>query len=149
MKFLQNKFNSIKFNILVGKSNFNKDQIEKLCKANINYNFYYDVENVYDIMFEADLCIGSLGQNFIERMVFGIPSIVFTVADNQFGFLEKFKDKNIFIYLGHRINNFTDIYSHIKKLNDVFELYKNLIDNNKVISKKFKNNKLFNINDRL
>lgn len=149
MKFLQNKFNSIKFNILIGKSNFNKDQIEKLCKANINYNFYYDVENVYDIMFEADLCIGSLGQNFIERMVFGIPSIVFTLADNQLEFLDKYKDKEIFLYCGHKINNFENIYLNINKLISDNILYKNLIENNKLISKKFKNNKLLNINDRL
>ena len=74
-----------------------------------NFNMYYNIDNVYDIMFKADLCIGSLGQNFIERSVFGIPSIVITLADNQLGFLEKYKDKNIFIYCGHKINDFEKI----------------------------------------
>ena len=67
-------------------------------------------------MVKADLCIGSLGQNFIERMVFGIPSIVFTIADNQLGFLEKYKDKEIFLYCGHKINNMEIIKKKINYL---------------------------------
>ena len=112
-----------------------------MCEVNINYNYFYDVENVYNIMFKADLCIGSLGQNFIERMVFGIPSIVFTVADNQLGFLDKYKDKNIFIYLGHKINNFEIIIDKIKFLFDIRQ-FNILKQNCKIHNKYFMKNNL-------
>lgn len=149
MKYFQGKFRDINFDILVGVSNRNKDIIQKLCKQNSNYNYYYNIDNVYDVMFKADLCIGTLGQNFIERMIFGIPSIVFTLADNQLGFLEKYKGKNIFIYCGHKINDFENIYLNIEYLIKDTILYKDLIKNNNDESKTFKSNKLNNLNDLL
>ena len=144
MKYLEGKFENINFDILIGVSNRKKDIIEKLCNQNSNYNFYYNINNVYDIMFNADLCIGTLGQNFIERMVFGIPSIVFTIADNQLGFLEKYKDKNIFIYCGHLIDDFEKIENSINYL-----LYNKhfleLKQNYDIIKKMFNQNDLKNI----
>jgi UDP-2,4-diacetamido-2,4,6-trideoxy-beta-L-altropyranose hydrolase len=128
MEYLQGKFEDISFDILVGVSNNNKISIQKLCEKNSNFSMYYNIDNVYDIMFNADLCIGSLGQNFIERMVFGIPSIVITLADNQLGFLEKYKDKNIFIYCGHKINDLEKIETSINYLlfdKHFFELKQN------------------------
>ena len=100
-------------------------------------------------MFKADLSIGSLGQNFIERMVFGIPSIVFTIADNQLGFLEKYKDKNIFIYCGHKINDFEIVKITINNIYEDEEKFKTLIKNNQYESKIFKSNKLSYFNDLL
>mgnify|MGYP000918274207 CR=1 FL=1 len=145
MKYLENKFNYIIFDILIGMSNKNKDSIEELCNKNNNFNFYYNINNVYDIMFNADLCIGTLGQNFIERMIFGIPSIVFTIAENQFGFLNKYKDKEIFLYNGHLINDFEKIYQDINKLINDRLLFKNLIENNINTSKLFKSFTIKNI----
>lgn len=149
MKFLQNKFDNLIFDICVGISNRNKLRIKELCEKNSNYNYYYNINNVYDIMFKADLCIGSLGQNFIERLVFGIPSIVITLADNQLGFLEKYKEKNIFIYCGHKINNIEIIKDKIEYLLSDKNMYINLIKNNQNELNIFKSNKFNYFNDLL
>ena len=135
------KFNNIIFDILIGGSNKNYKKIEKLCEDNINFNYYYNVENVHEIMFKADLCIGSLGQNFIERLVLGIPSIVFTIADNQLGFLDKYKDKNLFLYCGYKITNMNIISEKINYLLENNSVYNNLLKN---CLKEYKSNKLDN-----
>jgi UDP-2,4-diacetamido-2,4,6-trideoxy-beta-L-altropyranose hydrolase len=145
MKHLEGKFENIQFDILVGASNINKNLIKKMCDKNSNYNYYYNINNVYYIMFKADLCIGSLGQNFIERMIFGIPSIVFTIADNQLGFLEKYKDKELFVYVGHKISKIEIIEYQIKRLVSDEYLLNRLLENNKSLSNTFKNNNINNI----
>ena len=149
MTFLQNKFDNLIFDICVGVSNRNKIKIKELCEKNSNYNYYYNINNIFDIMFKADLCIGSLGQNFIERLVFGIPSIVITLADNQLGFLEKYNNKNIFIYCGHKINNIEIIKDKIEYLLSNKNMYINLIKNNQNESNIFKSNKFNYFNDLL
>jgi len=145
-KSLSKNFKYIVFDILIGSSNTHYFLIEELCSKYNNFNYYYNVNNVHDIMFKADLCIGSLGQNFIERLVFGIPSVVFTVADNQLEFLEKYKDKKIFLYCGHKINNFDIIGQKINyffKNKNLFNHYK---ENCLTISKYITKNNISDIN---
>ena len=44
-----------------------------------------DVENMAEVMTNADLAIGAAGSTAFERAVLGLPSILLTVADNQRG----------------------------------------------------------------
>ena len=134
-KKIENKYNHIIFDILVGGANINYKQISELCFKNTNFNYYFNIEKVHEIMILADVCIGSLGQNFIERCVLGIPSIVFTIADNQLGFLEKYKDKKMFLYCGHKPSN----------LNNVLEKFESILNNNQLWLELKKSVNLYNI----
>jgi UDP-2,4-diacetamido-2,4,6-trideoxy-beta-L-altropyranose hydrolase len=44
-----------------------------------------DVEDIADLMTNADLAVGAAGSTAFERAVLGLPSILLTVADNQRG----------------------------------------------------------------
>ena len=69
--------------IVVGRSNPHRDQIEQLCDRNGNLRFHYDVRNMAHLMSGADLAIGAAGSTMWERCCVGLPSIMVSIAENQ------------------------------------------------------------------
>lgn len=73
----------IEFNVVVGASNFQKEKIKQICEQISNVTFYCQVNNMAELMMEADLAIGAGGTTSWERCFLGLPSILIIVADNQ------------------------------------------------------------------
>ena len=73
----------IKVNVVVGASNKNKEQIKEICSSDEQFTFYCQVENMAELMNEADLAIGAGGTTTWERCFMELPSIVISIADNQ------------------------------------------------------------------
>lgn len=73
----------IEFNVVIGASNPQKEKIEQVCKQMSNVNFYCQVNNMAELMVEADLAIGAGGTSSWERCFLGLPSILIIVAENQ------------------------------------------------------------------
>jgi UDP-2,4-diacetamido-2,4,6-trideoxy-beta-L-altropyranose hydrolase len=73
----------IKFDVVVGSSNQNKEKIRKLCEANPNFTFHCQINNMAELMQAADLFIGAGGTTSWERMCVGLPGIIISIADNQ------------------------------------------------------------------
>ncbi len=88
----------IVIDVVVGASNPNKQQIEKLCSERPNTNFYCQVQNMAELMNEADLAIGAGGTTTWERCYLGLPSIVVPIADNQVAIVEYAFKKGILKY---------------------------------------------------
>lgn len=73
----------IKVNVVVGASNKNKEQIKEICSCDEQLTFYCQVNNMAELMNEADLAIGAGGTTTWERCFMELPSIVISIADNQ------------------------------------------------------------------
>lgn len=73
----------IKVNVVVGASNKNKEQIKEICSCDEQFTFYCQVNNMAELMNEADLAIGAGGTTTWERCFMELPSIVVSIADNQ------------------------------------------------------------------
>lgn len=73
----------IKVNVVVGASNKNKEQIKEICSCDEQFTFYCQVNNMAELMNEADLAIGAGGTTTWERCFMELPSIVISIADNQ------------------------------------------------------------------
>ncbi|MBO8159077.1 UDP-2,4-diacetamido-2,4,6-trideoxy-beta-L-altropyranose hydrolase [Thermosyntropha sp.] len=73
----------ITVDVVVGKANPHKEKIKKLCDVYPNVNYYCQVNNMAELMAEADLAIGAGGATTWERCYMGLPSLVITVAKNQ------------------------------------------------------------------
>jgi UDP-2,4-diacetamido-2,4,6-trideoxy-beta-L-altropyranose hydrolase len=69
--------------VVVGRSNPNREQIEKRCVTMCNVNYYCQVDNMAELMAHADLAIGAGGTTTWERCCLGLPAIVVAVAANQ------------------------------------------------------------------
>jgi len=61
----------------------NVDAISARSRSNVR--LLLDVENMADLMTNADLAIGAPGATAYERAVLGLPTILITLADNQRG----------------------------------------------------------------
>jgi UDP-2,4-diacetamido-2,4,6-trideoxy-beta-L-altropyranose hydrolase len=104
MKTLQvlqkEKFTSFRIDIVVGEANQHKEMIKKKCEELSNVTFYCQVENMAELMSEADLSIGAGGSSTWERCYLGLPTIVIATAKNQVEITEFVRDTGAIYYLG-------------------------------------------------
>lgn len=73
----------IGIDVVVGEANQNKEKIKEICNSMENVVFHCQVENMAQLMVEADLAIGAGGATTWERCYLGLPTITVVVADNQ------------------------------------------------------------------
>lgn len=69
--------------VVVGKTNLHQKKIEELCSVIPNTNYYCQVDNMAELMAQADLSIGAGGITTWERCYLGLPSLTIIVASNQ------------------------------------------------------------------
>ena len=86
--------------VVVGKFNPSKFLIEKECKKYQNCNYHEQVTNMANLMSRADLCIGAGGSSNGERIFLGLPSIVFSVANNQLEVSKYLNELGLIYYAG-------------------------------------------------
>ena len=90
----------IAVDVVVGKTNRNKQQVERLCNSLHNVLFYCNVENMAYLMSIADLAIGAGGTSTWERCCLGLPSLMIALAHNQVAIAETSGWIGIGVYLG-------------------------------------------------
>ncbi len=72
-----------------------------------------NVTNMAELMSNSDLCIGAAGSTSWERCCLGLPTITFSIANNQEKIATELRDRNL------------SIYSNIKNLKHDFDLFFN------------------------
>ncbi len=86
--------------VVIGSSNSKCTEIENLISSMPNTTYYFDVENMAELMSYADLAIGAGGTASWERCCVGLPSVVINIADNQTGISKSLSKKGCCIDLG-------------------------------------------------
>lgn len=69
--------------VVVGAGNSHHKSIEEFCTSISGVRFHCQVDNMAQLMTQADLALGAGGSTTWERCSLGLPSIVVSVADNQ------------------------------------------------------------------
>lgn len=93
------KYN-LSVDVIVGNTNKKRKKIQELCKSINGVNFYCQINNIAELMANADLAIGAGGTTIWERVYLNLPSIVISVANNQDQIAETLHQKGIIYYLG-------------------------------------------------
>lgn len=93
-------FSGIQINVIVGKSNPHKGQVEEFCSQHKGIQYFCQVANIAELMNEADLAIGAGGTTTWERCFLGLPAIVIAVAENQVKISEDCNNIGIIKYIG-------------------------------------------------
>ncbi|RYD06308.1 hypothetical protein N752_05290 [Desulforamulus aquiferis] len=127
---------NIQFDIVVGQSNPHKYQIRDLCMLEPNITLHTHVNNMAELMVNADLAIGAGGSTTWERSCLGLPSIVLSIAQNQEQLTTSVADYGALTYLGRAEEVNTEIIvravkEHIqgsKSLTEMSEKGKQLVD---------------------
>lgn len=86
--------------VIVGASNVRKDDIANLCHK-LGFRYLCQVNNMAELMAEADLMLGAGGSTTWERCFLGLPAIVTAVAENQFQICDDCAATGSIYYLGH------------------------------------------------
>jgi len=73
----------VSIDVVLGRSNPHRTEIETLSQDMLNVTLHYQVENMAELMVRADLAIGGGGTTTWERCYLSLPTITIVVADNQ------------------------------------------------------------------
>ena len=92
---------------------------------NMNIKLYVQVDNIAEIMADADISLGAGGSTTWERMAVGLPSLVVTLAENQVAFTKELHKKEYINWIGHvdQVNQQTIYGSLLRVIDEVQELY--------------------------
>jgi UDP-2,4-diacetamido-2,4,6-trideoxy-beta-L-altropyranose hydrolase len=121
------------FDVVVGSSNKNKNEIEKICKKYKNFNFYWNVDNMEELYSKADLAIGAIGFSSYERCIMKLPTLSIVTAKNQEIVLPLFLKNNIIEYLGDLKEDYSSklnrlILKFYKEKDELIEMSNNCQD---------------------
>jgi len=87
LKLLENWLTSYDYifdvDVVVSNSNVHSEKIEKICKDVSSFNFHKQVNNISQLMVNANLAIGAGGTTAFERIFVLLPALVKVIADNQ------------------------------------------------------------------
>ncbi len=100
--------NKLIFDIIVGKSNKYKDIISEECKKLKNFNYFYNLPFIGNILMKADLCIGAAGGTSYERCLLRKPTLIILTADNQYTVIEKFINAKVGNFIGTIKDNYNN-----------------------------------------
>jgi len=89
----------VEITVVVGASNVRKDDIANLCHK-ADFKILCQVNNMADLMAEADLMLGAGGTTTWERCFLCLPAIVTAVAENQLKVCEDCAAAGLLDYLG-------------------------------------------------
>jgi UDP-2,4-diacetamido-2,4,6-trideoxy-beta-L-altropyranose hydrolase len=90
----------ITVDVAVGSANPHRVMIEEICSGMDNANFYCQVENMAELMAQADLALGAGGTATWERCYLGLPALVTIIAKNQRETVEALAEDGVVWNLG-------------------------------------------------
>ncbi|NMF03280.1 UDP-2,4-diacetamido-2,4,6-trideoxy-beta-L-altropyranose hydrolase [Clostridium beijerinckii] len=93
-------FYDIIFHIVIGSFNKNLEELNKLVSNCPNIKLHYNVNKISELMNQCDIAISAGGTTLLELCACGIPTIGFTIADNQIAGTKCLEDKKAIIYVG-------------------------------------------------
>lgn len=126
----------IKFDVIIGKSNKNKEALIQKINNLKYFTHYYNVECLTDLLKNTNLCIGAPGSTSYERCIMNVPTLCVCVAENQKTVLDKFIESNTIKYLGTLDENYQEkLYYYLDYLNKNSEELNTMRNNcNKLIN---------------
>ncbi len=89
----------VTYNIVVGKF-FDADKLTKLAGKRMNVTLHFNVSAMSKLMLENDLCISACGSTLYELCACGLPTVCFSLADNQLPGAKAFCDSGLMLYAG-------------------------------------------------
>lgn len=105
------------FTFVIGAANMDYNKIVSLSKNIPNVSVLRNVQNMAQIMMQNDIAVSAAGSTLYELCACGIPTITYSLADNQIPAAKTFNRKNVMISIGDIRNN----------KNYVFEIYSEII----------------------
>lgn len=99
---LQNRpyFENLEYYIILGKFNVHAERIKEHWDVYPNIHLFNNVKNISHYMTICDLAVTAGGSTVYELCACGIPSIIYTQADNQHGIAKTMSDLGLIPWAG-------------------------------------------------
>lgn len=94
------QIHNITFHIVVGKLNTDKEKLRRLAPALPLLHLHEAVSDMAALMEKSDLAVSAAGTTLYELCALGIPSVSFTMADNQIPSAKAFHQEGAIPYMG-------------------------------------------------
>ena len=101
------------FHILVGSFNTDKDALFSFAQASDFIRLYENVTDMASLMENCDLAVSAAGTTLYELCALGVPTISYTMADNQITAAEAFAKSGIIPYSGDIRVSMTNVLENI------------------------------------
>lgn len=107
----------LQVDVVVGRSNRNLKEISSICNRYDYLHFHCQIDNMAEMMSQADLSIGAGGTTTWERCFLGLPSLVLSIANNQEEICQSLAKEKVIHYIGNKEKiNPPLLTNHLKRL---------------------------------
>lgn len=111
--YKQKWFADIQYHIILGRFNQNRKVLEAQWKKVENVQFHVNVSNISAYMKQCDLAVTAAGSTIYELCACGIPSIMYTLADNQLAIARTISQMGIMPWAGDIREELSDCLENI------------------------------------
>lgn len=94
------EYKDIEIYCIIGRFNINREKLQQTYEKFPNIHLLSNVNNMSCYMVECDLCITAGGSTIYELCACGIPSILYSIADNQINVAQKVSYMGLFSWVG-------------------------------------------------
>lgn len=126
----QNWFETVETHVIMGRFNVNRESLEEKWNEYSNVKLHSNVSNMSDYMKMCDIAVSAGGVTTYELCVCGIPTIMYSLADNQLEMVNEVERRRLMYYTGDVRTDMKqcvrNIVSKINELRDNTELREEL-----------------------
>lgn len=106
-------FLNIRFHVVVGSMNRNNELLKQLEEKYDNVILYFDEKNMSKLMRNCDIAISAAGTTLYELCACGVPTVSFSITEEQIPGALKFKSDEIMYYAGDMIQDKEECFCKI------------------------------------
>lgn len=98
-------WNDVRLHLLTGPMHVHKPELETLSEENPRVLLHENVSDMASLMSECDLAFSASGTTLYELCAIGVPSVSYSMADNQIPSAKAFEQAGLIPYCGDIRNN--------------------------------------------
>lgn len=110
-----NVLQNLHIHIIVGALNADKTHIKQMAQAHPNIVIHQNVTQMAQLMQQCDIAISASGSTLYELCACGIPTVCYTLADNQLLLAENFAARGLMQYAGDMRQNTAQVTAQLVK----------------------------------
>ncbi len=88
------------YTVVCGIYNEDRQQLEQMAKENAQLDVLFNVQNMRELMEQADIAVTAGGMTTYELAACGTPAICYSFVDNQLQNTKSFADSGHMLYVG-------------------------------------------------
>lgn len=98
--FADSDLNHLLLYVIIGRFHQYRAQLETMAKSHPNLHIYVDTDQMATLMQQCDLAVSAGGSTLYELCACSVPTVCFSLADNQMGIVNWFSEQGYAAYAG-------------------------------------------------